>query len=147
MKTENNGLLNENEEEMLSPLKVVYILHVGKNSDNENIYHLLISIDSDKTWAEGWENKPACNMRDLTPESDMYEYVAEIKTELKLDLAQSNCCYSMQDCRDNIVALAYENLDEAEEYPEEGRIVIHFGDLMDNVEKMLAKRDIAIIYI
>jgi hypothetical protein len=130
-----------------SPLKVIYILYVGKNSENDNIYHFLISTDSEKTWAEGWENKPACIMRDLTPEDDMYEYIAEVKTELKLDLAQDNCCFSMQDCRDNVVALASENLEEAEEYPEDGRIVIHFGDLVDKVERMLARRDIVMRYI
>ncbi len=141
--------LNEknNLDEVKSPLKVIYVAYIGKNTDNDNIYHLLITIDSEKTWADGWENKPACIMRNLTPEDDMYEYVAEIKTELKLDLAQENCCFSMQDCRDNVVALASENLEEAEEYPEEGRIVIHFGDLVDDVEKMLAKRDIVMKYV
>lgn len=128
-------------------LMVIYVLYVGKNTDNEYIYHLLISNDKEKTWAEGWENKPACVMRDLTPEDNMYEYIAELKTDLILDLAQDNCCFSMQDCRDNVVALASENLEEAEEYPEEGRIVIHFGDTVDEVEKMLAKRDILINYI
>jgi hypothetical protein len=126
---------------------VIYILYVGKNIDGEHIYHLLISDDKDKTWAEGWENKPACVMRDLTPEDDMYEYVAELKTDIKLDLAQDNCCFSMQDCRDNVVALASENLEDAEEYPEEGRIVIHFGDFVEDVEKMLAKREMTITYI
>ena len=128
-------------------LMVIYVLYVGKNTDDEYIYHLLISNDKEKTWAEGWENKPACVMRDLTPEDDMYEYIAELKTDLILDLAQDNCCFSMQDCRDNVVALASENLEEAEEYPEEGRIVIHFGDTVDEVEKMLAKRNILINYI
>lgn len=129
------------------PLKVIYVLHVGKNVDGENIYHLLITQDSEKTWAEGWENKPACVMRDLTPEDDMYEYVAEVKTDIKLDLIQNNCCFSLQDGRDNIIAIAYENLDDADEYPENGRIVIHFGDLADDVEKMLAKRDIIMTYV
>lgn len=133
--------------EINSPLKVIYILYIGKNTDNDNIYHFLITTDSEKTWAEGWENKPACNMRDLKPEDDMYEYVGEVKTDIKLDLAQNNCCFSMQDCRDGVVALASENLEEAEEYPEEGRIVIHFGDLVDDVEKMLARRDIVMDYI
>ena len=140
--SEENNMINDD-----LPLKVIYILYIGKNTDNENIYHLLISNDSEKTWAEGWENKPACIMRNLTPEDDMYEYIAEVKTELKLDLAQDNCCFSMQDCRDNVVALASENLEEAEEYPEDGRIVIHFGDLVDEIEKMLAKRDIILKYI
>lgn len=144
MKTlnEKDSLNNEN-----MPLMVIYVLYVGKNSDNDNIYHLLISNDKERTWAEGWENKPACVMKYLTPEDDMYEYIAELKTDIKLDLAQENCCFSMQDCRDNIIALASENLEEAEEYPEDGRIVIHFGDLVEDVEKMLAKRDIVINYI
>ena len=128
-------------------LMVIYVLYVGKNTDDEYIYHLLISNDKEKTWAEGWENKPACVMRDLTPEDDMYEYIAELKTDLILDLAQDNCCFSMQDCRDNVVALASENLEEAEEYPENGRIVIHFGQCVEEVAKMLAKRDIALEYI
>lgn len=53
----------------------------------------------------------------------------------------------MQDCRDHIIALAFENLDDAEEYPEDGRIVIHFGDYIDDVESMLAKRDLRMRYI
>ena len=144
MKTlnEENNMIDEN-----TPLMVIYVLYVGKNTDYEHIYHLLISNDKEKTWAEGWENMPACVMRDLTPEDDMYEDIAELKTDIKLDLAQNNCCFSMQDCRDNVVALASENLEEAEEYPEEGRIVIHFGDLIEDVEKMLAKRNITINYI
>lgn len=128
-------------------LKVIYILHIGKNSENENIYHFLISDDTDKVWAEGWENKPACIMRNLTPEDNMYDYIAEVKTEIKLDLAQDNCCFSMQDCRDKIIALASEDLSNYEEYPEDGRIVIHFGDSIEKVEKMLAKRDITMRYI
>ena len=136
-----------NNNDIKSPLKVIYVLYVGKNTDNDYIYHLLISTDTENTWAEGWENKPACVMRDLTPEDDMYEYVAEIKTNIKLDLAQNCCCTSMQDCRDGIIPLAYENLDEAEEYPEEGRIVIHFGDFVDDVAKKLARRDIVLNYI
>ena len=128
-------------------LKVVYVLYLGKNSDGKNVYHFLISDDEDKIWGEDWNDKPAANCRFLTPEKEMYDYVKELKTDIILDLAQDNCCFSMQDCRDNVVALASENLEEAEEYPEEGRIVIHFGDTVDEVEKMLAKRDILINYI
>ena len=136
-----------NMDEIKSPLKVIYVLYIGKNTDNDNIYHLLITTDSEKTWAEGWENVPAGIIRHLTPEDDMYEYVAEIKTEIKFNLAQDNTCFSMQDCRDKVIALASEDLSDYEEYPEDGRIVIHFGDLIDDVEKMFAKRDIVMKYI
>lgn len=136
-----SGYINEQN------LKVIYISYIGKNTDGDNIYHFLISENPEDTWAEGWENKPACVMRDLTPGEDLYEYVGELKTTLKFDLAQDNCCCSMQDCRDKIIALASENLDEAEEYPEEGRIVIHFGDSIEDVKKLIAKRNLIIEYI
>lgn len=123
-------------------LKIIYVLYVGQNVDGENIYHFLISKNSEDTWAEQWEEKPAGICKNLTPSEDMYEYVKELKTSITLDLAQTNLCFSMQDCRDQIIPLAYENLDNAETYPEKGRIVIHFGDTIEKVGKMLAKRDL-----
>lgn len=130
-------------------LKVVFILHVGVDADNMNIYHFLLSEDDSETFAEGWSEKPSCiePITNLMIDNAMYEYIKELKTDIKLDLAQDNCCYSMQDCRDQIVALAYENLDEAEEYPEPCRIVIHFGDMINDVEKMLAQRDLAMKFV
>ena len=132
-----------------SNLKVVFILYIGKNSDGFNIYHFLLSENKDDTFAEGWAEKPSCNekIENLMIEDSMFEYVKELRTEIKLDLAQDNCCYSMQDCRDHVVALAYENLDEAEEYPEPCRIVIQFGDKIDDVEMMFAKRDMRLRFI
>lgn len=133
----------------LSEYKVVYMSNVGKNPEGKNIYNLFLSTESEETFSEGWGEKPACNISNeiLQIHSDQYEYVKEFKTDINLDLAQDNCCFSMQDCRDRIVALASENLDEAEEYPDEGRIVIHFGDKIVNVEAMLAKRNIATKFI
>lgn len=132
-----------------SNMRVVYIIHVGIDSDNLNVYHFLLSEEYEETFAEGWGEKPACNTpRDqLMIEDSMFEYVKELKTTIKLDLAQDNCCFSMQDCRDKCVALASENLDQAEEYPDEGRIVIHFGDFIDDVEAMLAKRNLRMRFI
>lgn len=139
MKKENN-ITNED-------LKIIYAIKTGTNADGDNIYHFLISEDSENTWADGWENKPACLIRNLTPEDDMYDYIGEVVTDLNFDLAQHNCCYSMQDCRDKIIALVSENLDTANEYPEDGRIVIHFGDKVDEVTALLAKRNITMKYI
>ena len=127
-------------------LKVVFILHIGRDSDGMNIYRFFLSRDTEETFAEGWAEKPSCNERieDLVIDESMYECEKELKTNIKLDLAQDNCCFSMQDCRDHIVALGYENLDEAEEYPEPCRIVILFGDDIDDVERMFAQRDMVL---
>lgn len=124
--------------------KVVYVSLVGKDASGLNIYNIFVSQNTDDVFSEGWGEKPASNIKNdfLMIGNDMFDYIKEVRTDIILDLAQDNTCFSMQDARDNIVALAYENIDEYEEYPENGRIVIHFGDMLSDVEKMLAKRDI-----
>jgi hypothetical protein len=132
-----------------SNLKVVYILHLGKNSDGFNVYHFLLSEDCENTFMEDWAEKPSSNIPNdlLLIDDSQYEYVKELKTDITLDLQQDNTCFSFQDCRDQIVALAYENLDDAEFYPEPFRIVIHFGDYIDDVERMFAQRDMRMKFV
>lgn len=134
-----NDIDFENEDE----LKVVYIIYVGKNTDGKNIYHFLLSDNTEDTFTEDWAEKPASNIPNdlLLIDEKQYDYIKELKTDIVLDLAQDNSCFSMQDCRDHIIALAYENLDDAETYPEPVRIVIHFGDKIEDIERMLAQRN------
>lgn len=136
-------------ENNISDYKVVYVINVGVDVDGMNIYQFLLSDNTEDTFSEGWGEKPAGNIgKDILMIDDsMYEYVKELRTDMKLDLAQDNSCFSMQDCRDNIIPIAYENIDEYEEYPEEGRIVVHFGDAIDDVEKMLARRDMGMKFV
>lgn len=126
-----------------SDLRVVYVLYLGTNSDGFNIYHFLLSENTEDTFTEDWAEKPSSNIPNerLLIDDSQYEYVKELKTEIKLDLQQDNTCFSFQDCRDQIVAIAYENLDEAEFYPEPFRIVVHFGDYIDDVERKFAQRN------
>jgi len=132
-----------------SNLKIVYILYLGKNSDGLNIYHFLLSEDCENTFMEDWAEKPSANIPNdlLLIDDSQYEYVKELKTDITLDLQQDNTCFSFQDCRDKIVALAYENLDDAEFYPEPFRIVIHFGDYIDDVERMFAQRNMSMKFV
>lgn len=134
----------ENEENYV----VVFVQFIGKDIDNKNIYHFYTSANPEVVFAEGWGEVPACNVpRNLMIiDKDMYDYTLECKTDIKLDLAQDCCCFSMQDARDNIVALAFENLDNAETYPEP-RIIIHYGDKISEIEHMFAQRDVALNYI
>jgi len=132
-----------------SNLKIIYIQYVGKNSDGFNVYQFLLSENDEDTFMEDWAEKPASNIPNdrLIPDESQYEYIKELKTDIILDLMQDNTCFSFQDCRDQIVALSYENLDDAEIYPEPFRVVIHFGDYIDDVERMLAKRDMRMRFV
>ena len=132
-----------------SELKVVYVSYIGKNSEGFNIYHFLLSENCDETFMEDWAEKPSSNIPNdyLVPDESQYDYIKELKTRITLDLQQDNTCFSFQDCRDQIVAIAYENLDGYEDYPEPLRIVVHFGDYIDDVERMFARRDMRMRYV
>lgn len=133
----------------MNNLFVCYINYLGKDTDGLNVYQLMFTDNPDDVFCDGWSEKPACNISNdiLIPDESMYTNVAEVRTEMILDLAQQNCCFSMQDCRDSIIALASENLDTAEEYPEDGRVVIHFGDGFDEVEKTFERREIRLRFV
>lgn len=129
-------------------LYIVYAKYFGEEINGNYIYHFYLSNNPDDVFAEGWGDIPACNVSDNLMDIDdsQYEYIVQLKSDIKLDLARNCCCFSMQDCRDNIIALAYENLDDAEEYPDT-RIIIHFGDNIDDVEEMFGKRDVILQYV
>lgn len=148
MSIEDFDYIDENPPQEENASCVVFVKYVGEDIDKKHIYHFCVSDTPETVFAEGWGEVPACNVsRDMMyPDKDMFQNILEVKTDIKLDLAQDCCCFSMQDARDHIVALAYENLDEAEVYPEP-RIIIQYGEPIDNVEAMFAKRDIEMNYI
>ena len=136
--TEENDVQPENEK---IP-RLIYVDKIGNTSEGQNIYHFMYSDDIDSVWMEQWSEKPACNCRYLCPDKELVTYTKELKTDIEFNLAQSDCCHSYQDCCDSLVAICGENIDGYVEYPEPFRIVLHFGDTMDDVDAMLAKRDL-----
>ena len=119
-----------------------FVREVGSDIDGNNIYELLFTEDSDSFWGDGFEYMPASLVNDLTPNQDSYCVTKSIKTTIKLCLAVNSCCHSMQDCIDKIVALAYEDISTYDEFPDEGRLVLHFGESYDETERKLAERNI-----
>ena len=66
--------------------------------------------------------------------------------KIKLDLVQNNCCFGFQDCTDGIIALAWENVDDYDEYPDErGRLFFMFGETLNKVENKLAMCNILML--
>jgi hypothetical protein len=122
-------------------MNLIYVNTIGKNLDGEYIYEFYFSEDPDIAWGTDWNVKPAsiCNLE--VPQKQTYEMVKILKTNCILNVIQENSCFSMQDCKDKIIASAWENIDDAEEYPEE-RLVFPFGIDISDVESMLSKRDL-----
>lgn len=147
MKQLKRKMKNNMEEKIdTSNLSVIYVQKIGQDNDGNYVYEFLISEDPDSVWVENWNEVPVCNEADTRPSQDDYDYVKELRTDIKLTLGQDNCCVSFMDIKDNIAALAYEDISGYEEYPEP-RLVIQYGDSLDYVEEMFAKRDLYMKYV
>lgn len=91
---------------------------------------------------ENFEHMPCCLCNGLIPNEEDYDTVKSIKTDLELVLIQESCCHSFQDCADGIVPLAYQSLEGLEEYPEDGRLILHYGISYEVCEELLANKNI-----
>ena len=105
-----------------------------------------ITNNIDEFWGENFDQKPCCLVNGLMPNEEYIYEVHIVKMKIKLDLIQDNCCFGFQDCTDGIIALAWENMDDYDEYPEErGRLFFKFGETLENTEEKLAKCGILMI--
>lgn len=127
---------------MIENYKLIYVNKIGINSDNNIIFELLFSNDIENVWGVDWEITPARNCGINLPDNSTYDLSMKMNTSLRLDLAQENSCFSMQDSIDGIIPLAWENIDEYEEYPDEGRLILRFGETYNEIEKKLKNKNI-----
>ena len=132
-------------EEELKDVFLLFVRLIGEENDGYYRYEFMFTDNPDEAWGENWEFKPSCLVNELVPSEEYITEVHIVKTKIKFDLIQENCCFGMQDALDGIVAVAYENIDGLDEYPEDGRLVFMFGETLDDVEEKLAKKNILMI--
>ena len=133
----------ENEE--LNEVYLGFVRLIGEENDGYYRYEFIFTDNPDEFWGDNFEYKPAGLVNDLIPSDEYITEIHIVKTKIKFDLVQNNMCFGMQDCMDGIVALAFENIDEYENYPEDGRIYFMFGEEMSEVERKLAIKNILFI--
>lgn len=124
--------------------KLGFINLVGTENDGNYLYELIFTDNPDEFWGDGFEYKPCCLYKGIKPDEKYAVEVVNIRTEIKLELIQDNCCFGMQDALDGIVAIAYQSLDGLDEYPEDGRLYFMFGETFEEVERKLAIKSILI---
>jgi hypothetical protein len=133
------------EEEDLKDVFLLFVRLIGEENDGYYRYEFIFTDNPDEAWGEGFEHKPACLVNGLTPSDEYITEIHIVKTKIKFDLIQNNCCFGMQDCLDGIVSVAWENIDDMSEYPEDGRLFFMFGESIDEVERKLALKNILMI--
>lgn len=121
-------------------LYLVYIEPIGKNSLDMYEYDFLFSETPDIVWADDWAEQCPSACDNVRPDESMISLTRRLTTIIPFGLAQKNSCFSMQDCVDGIISLAWEDMSEYEEYPEPIRLIFSFGEKYDSVEDKLAQR-------
>ena len=126
-------------------VKLGFIHLIGEETDGYYRYQFIFTNNIDEFWGENFDHKPCCLVNGLMPNEEYIYEVHIVKMKIKLDLIQDNCCFGFQDCTDGIIALAWENMDDYDEYPEEGRIFFKFGEKLEEVENKLAIKNVLMI--
>lgn len=119
-------------------LSLAFINYIGSEMDGYNEYEFIFTLYPDEFWGENFNYRPAGVCNGLEPDRRFIQKVVRIKTLINLDLIQDSGCFSMQDCMDGVVSLAYQSLDNLDEYPEDGRLYLMFGESFKDVERKLA---------
>lgn len=114
---------------------------IGETAEGLYTYEFLFSSNPDEVFGDDFENKPMGLCHDLKPYEESYNVVKTLKTNLQLDLVQNNCCFGFTDCVDGIIAICWENIDGYEEYPDY-RLILHYAETFDEVQKKLAEKQL-----
>ena len=126
---------------------LIYINNIGKNYKSENIYEFLFSDKTNLDWDESWyESSVVTDKNDLTPDPSFIKLVGGLKTsELDLELIQNSGVFQIYNAVEGIIALAWEKLQDDQDYPEE-RLVFRFGETKESVEDKLYSLDLVLNY-
>lgn len=127
---------------MEKKLYLIYVNPIGKNSDDNFEYDFMFSEAPDVVWGDDWAEQCPSACDDMCPDESMINKTIRIICDIPFGLAQKNSCFSMQDCIDGILALAWEDISEYEEYPSPIRLVFKFGEKIENVREKLSQREI-----
>ena len=120
---------------------LVFVKPICKNTDGTFEYDFFFSKTPEYVWGPDWDvNSPASN-GDITPDATTYTKVRRIKTTLPLKTVEETSCYSMEYATYRILALSWIDIENLDEYPENGRLTMYFGMKEIEVEELLAKNN------
>ena len=120
---------------------LIFVKPICRNTDQTYEYDLFFSDTPDIVWGVDWEvNTPGLVSTDeITPDPTTYNKVVRIKVPYPLKTVQETYCYSMEYAIARIIALSWIDIENMEEYPEKGRMVLYFGDTFEHVRGVLSE--------
>lgn len=128
----------------MEDLYLVHVKKIGLNLEGEYEYELYFSEDFTRYDKHEINYRP-CGLN-KTKYSDYFDYscIKIINTTIKLSLIQDNMCFGYKHAVDGIIALGFEDINDYDEYPENGRLVLKYGKKLEEIEEILSNKDIYI---
>lgn len=124
-------------------MKLIYINKVGKDWDGNTMYEFIFSNTTEGVDGEYWDTYPASGQPE-PPDKQYIDAVGRIETdEFSLVCIQDSDTFSVWDSVDGVVAMAWEDITDYDEYPE-NRLKFFFGDDLKSVNDKLYAKDIII---
>ena len=120
------------EEEIDEKVYLCFIRLIGEENDGYYRYEFIFTNNIDDVWGEDFNQKPACLVNNLMVDDEYITEIHIVKMKIKLDLIQDNCCFSVSDSYDGIVAIAWSN--DIDNY----NLSFLFGESLESAQKKLA---------
>ena len=122
-----------------------YINKMGANYKGEKLYEFIFTDKSNLPLVDGesWDKSPA-DGHPSPPNPTYIKEVADLTTnEITLNVIQDSNFFGVYDAVDNIIALAWEHIEDDFEGMESiKRLVFHYGESSQSVTDKLYSRDI-----
>lgn len=128
----------------MGELYLIYVNKVGKNYEGKYLYEFIFSDSTNKIDGEDWDTFPASG-RPEPPHEQFIKKVGRLESEVKLDVIQNSDTFAVWDAVDGVIALAWENINSYDAYPEK-RMCFKFGEKIKEVEDKLYEKDLILNY-
>jgi hypothetical protein len=128
----------------MNKMYLIYVNRVGKDYKGNFIYEFIFSDTTKDIDGEEWDTFPASG-RPEAPHEKFIKKVGRLESDLNLDVVQNSDTFAVWDAVDGVIALAWENINAYDAYPET-RLCFRFGELIGDVEEKLYEKDLILNY-
>jgi len=129
----------------MKDLFLIYVHKIGGTDYKGNYMYEFIFSDTTKDIdGEEWDTFPASG-RPEPPHENFIKKVGRLETDLNFDVVQNSDTFAVWDALDGVIALAWENINDYDTYPDT-RMFFSFGSTIAEVEAKLYERDLILNY-
>jgi hypothetical protein len=128
----------------MKELYLIYVNYIGVNYEGNYLYEFIFSDTTKDIDGDDWDAYPASG-RPKPPQLAFIKKVGVLCSEMKLAVIQASHSFCVWDAIDGVISLAWEDIDEAENYPKK-RLCFKFGEPINDVTEKLYEKDLILQY-